>query len=172
MAIQIAASKYKRNTNNLLALACVLIIAWLLYDGWFNEKFQREQTDPDGRPNTTLQSNRLWLPIFGAAAAIYFLLSAYYLKSQKITADHDAIRWEKGLNIPYDKIKQIDKRYFEKEGHFTIFYLDPAGADKKVKLSDRDWDGLGIFLDEIIQITGLVPQSALKSPPPSTPASS
>jgi hypothetical protein len=158
MAIIASGSRYKRNTNYIIIVVCVLGALWLLNDGYLDKEFQQEHTK-DGKPDGTLQFNRIYAPVACAIAVVYFLISAARLKSQKITAD------ESGLHLPgkkvlaYNSINKIDQRFFDKEGHFTIEYQD-GGADKQLKLSDRNYDNLGMLLDEVVRQSGAAPVEA------------
>ena len=63
MAVTAKSSSYTRKTSYTIAVVFVLAGLWFLYDGWLNETFQEENTRPDGTPNVTLQSNRIWIPV-------------------------------------------------------------------------------------------------------------
>ena len=99
--------------------------------------------------------NRI-IPFICVIGTLYFLVASAKLKSRKLVADEKGVTLAGGEEIAYASIKQTDKRYFEKEGHFTIEY-GAGGTDKKVKLSDRDYDGLGLLLDEVVRRTGAAP---------------
>lgn len=155
MAVVATGSRHTQNTNYIIAVACILFACWFLYDGWFNQKFKEEHTK-DGKPDLTLRMNKFYIPIGCAVVVAFFILSAQRLKSQKITADETGLEFAGGLKIAYDSIKQIDKRFFDKEGHFTLDY-EQGGEVKKMKLTDRTYDGLGILLDEVVRQTGAAP---------------
>ena len=163
MAAEAIGSRYTIKTNYLIAAACMAFALWFLYDGWFNEEFQNENTE-EGKPNITLQLNRTWLPIICGLAMACFASSAVRLRSRKIRADDKGLALSTGQEIPYESVRQIDKRHFEKEGHFAIEYQAGAGK-KRLKLSDRHWDGLGLLLDELKKQTGAKPADALESEP-------
>ena len=88
--------------------------------------------------------------------AVFFVFSAQRLKSRTITATEDGLEFSDGQKIPYTNVKQIDKRFFDKEGRFTLDY-EQGSESKKLKLSDRTYDSLGLLLDEIVRRTGAAP---------------
>lgn len=151
MAIIATGSRHTRNTNYIIAVACVLFACWFLYDGWFNEDFIKEHKEKD--EYLTIRMNQIYIPVACAIAAVYFVVSAYRLKSRTITAARSELEFSNGLKIAYGDIQQIDKRFFEKEGHFTLDY-EQGGVAQKLKLTDRTYDGLGLVLDEIVRQTG------------------
>lgn len=158
MAIIASGSRYKRTTNYIIIVVCVLGALWLLNDGWRNETFQQEHTK-DGKPDGTLQFNRIYGPAVCAIAVVYFLISVARLKSQKITADESGLHLPDKKLLAYNSISKIDKRFFDKEGHFTIEYQE-GGTDKQLKLSDRNYDNLGLLLDEVVRQSGAAPVEA------------
>ncbi|MBN1845879.1 MAG: hypothetical protein JW810_09365 [Sedimentisphaerales bacterium] len=169
MAVVAPGSRHTRNTNLMIVIACVIFAGWFLYDGWFNESFKQKHLRDDGTPDATLESNRLWVPLGCAAVAVFFLYSTIRLKRRSITADEQAVASSEGLRIAYSSIQRIDKRLFDKEGHFTLFYT-ADGVEKKWKLTDRMYDQLGLLLDEIVRRTGAVPaEQAESAAGPQTP---
>ena len=155
MAVVATGSRHTQNTNYIIAVACILFACWFMYDGWFNQEFKEEHTK-DGKPDLTLRSNQIYVPIGCAVIAVFFVFSAQRLKSRTITATEDGLEFSDGQKIPYTTIKQIDKRFFDKEGRFTLDY-EQGGESKKLKLSDRTYDSLGLLLDEIVRRTGAAP---------------
>jgi len=155
MAIEATGSKHNRNSNYLIVAICIFVALYCLYDGWLNEKFQQENTI-DGKPNVTLLVNRIWLPIICGAIAAYSLISALRVAKLKIMADEQGLSVSGCDKIAYDSIKKIDKRYFEKEGYFTIAYTRD-GDEKKLKLTDRKYSNLAALLDELVSRTGAAP---------------
>jgi len=158
MAVEVVGSRYTGRTNYLIAAACVVFGLWFLYDGWFNEEFIQEYTVVDEvtgeeSQDITLQVNRTWIPIGCGVVMIYFIISAVRLKSKKIVADSEGLIISNGRKIAFNDIRQIDKRFFEQKGYFTIEY-EQAGQTKEIKFDDRTWDGLGLLLDEIVKQTG------------------
>jgi len=162
MAVIARGSRYKQKTDYLIAAICLIGALWLLNDGWRNEKFQQEHTKND-QPDGTLQLNRIYGPMVCAVVAVYFLISAVRLNSKKITADEQGLHLPQGRIIAYNSINKIDKRSFDKEGHFTIEYQG-EGTDKQLKLSDRTYDHLPLLLDEIVRRTGAAPIDAESTP--------
>ena len=158
MAVEVVGSRYTGRTNLLIAVACVVFGLWFLYDGWFNEEFIQEYTVVDEvtgeeSQDITLQVNRTWIPIGCGIVMIYFVIAALRLKSKKIVTDSEGLVTSNGQKIAFNDIRQIDKRFFEQKGHFTIEY-EQAGQTKEIKFDDRTWDGLGLLLDEIVKQTG------------------
>jgi len=161
MAVVATGSRHTQNTNYMIAVACILFAGWFVYDGWFNQKFKDEHTQ-DGKPDLTLRMNQIYIPIGCAVVAAFFVLGARRVKSQKITAGETGLELADGSTIAYDCIKQIDKRFFDKEGHFTLDYKQ-GDEVKKMKLTDRTYDGLGILLDEVVRQTGAAPPATESS---------
>ncbi|MBN2210505.1 MAG: hypothetical protein JW709_03835 [Sedimentisphaerales bacterium] len=159
MAVIATGSKHSRNTCYIIAAACIIFAGWFAYDGWISETYQQENT-VDGKPNTNLLTNR-YIPIPLVLVAAYFLFASMQVARRKITADEEKLVLDNGVVIPYTAINKIDKRYFEKEGHFTIEY-SAEGAQRTVKLRDARYDGLGLLLDEVVRRTGAQPESNAK----------
>jgi hypothetical protein len=157
MAVAATGSKYTCKTNYLIAAACAAMALWFLYDGWLNEEFQNDENISD----LDLQMNRIWIPAGCGLVIIYCMAAAWRLKSKKIVAAEKGLALSTGQIVPYKSVRQIDKRYFEKEGHFTIEY-EEQGGKKQLKLTDRTWDGLGLLLDELVKQTGAVPVESLE----------
>lgn len=158
MAVEAVGSKFSRNNHYILAAMCLAFAVWFTYDGWINKTYQQEETREDGTPTANLQFNR-YAPIGLAAIAVYSLLAAAQVKNKRITTDDEGLTVSGKAAIPYRSITHIDKRFFEKEGHYTIGYKE-AGADQSLKLSDRKYDNLGLLLDELIRRTGAAPADA------------
>ena len=152
MAIEATGSKHGKNSGFIIALVCVLVGGYCLYDGWLNEEFQQNHIT-DGKPDVTLNVNRIWLPITCLIVAAYSVISATRVGGKKIVASEEGLSFSGGQTIAYSNIKQIDKRYFDKEGHFILSYKE-ADTDKRLKLSGRKYDNLGMLLDELIRRTG------------------
>jgi len=106
-----------------------------------------------GQPSANLKFNRIYGPIICFVVAIYFFMSVLQQKNRKVAADDTAVTVDGKLTIPYQTMTKIDRRFFKKEGYFTIEYRQ-NDADKKVKLSSRKYDALSCVLDEIIKHTG------------------
>ncbi|OQA02365.1 MAG: hypothetical protein BWY71_00030 [Planctomycetes bacterium ADurb.Bin412] len=158
MAVEAVGSKFSRNNHYILAPMCLAFAVWFAYDGWINKTYQQEETREDGTPTANLQFNR-YAPIGLAAIAVYSLLAAAQVKNKRITADENGLTINGKAVIPYSSVTHIDKRFFEKEGHYTIGYKE-GDAEQTLKLSDRKYDGLGLLLDELIRRTGAAPANA------------
>jgi len=161
MAVVATGSRHKRNSNWMIAAACIAFALWFLYDGWVNKDFQKEKMEQGKQLD--LQANRYYVPIACAALAVYFAISAVRTKGLRAAADEQGLLLADGTRIGYDAIEKIDKRFFDQEGHFTVSYRSGA-QERRLRLSDRDYDQLGLVLDEIVQRTGAAPASA-ESPP-------
>jgi len=155
MTVQATGSRHKTNTDWIIVAVCLLAAVWFLYDGWMSKSFIEEHSQEDGSPDATLMTNRYYAPIGLAVAAFWFALGAVRTKGRQIVADDTGLETPAG-RIPYDAIELIDRRYFEKEGHFTIQFRQDNAA-KKIKLRDRDYDSLALLLDEIVKQTGAAP---------------
>jgi len=156
MAIEAKLSKYKRNNWLIIIFVFAGIAAWFAYDGYINEKFQEKNTITNEAgekvPSSTLVFNRKSPPFFlaGAIAAAIWL---FLIKDKKVIASDTSLITEK-LEIPYDKIEQIDKTHFDSKGYFILTYKNPQGNEQTLRLSDRTYDNLPAVLDEIVkQIT-------------------
>ena len=155
MAVVATGCRHTRNTNYIIAVVCILVGLYFFYDGWFGSYREKELEENEGKPTISLYINQYAIiPL--AVIAVYFALAAKRLNAKRIEADDTALSFSHGLKIPYNSIQQIDKRFFEKEGHFTIEH-DADGSIKKLKLNDRTYDGLGLLLDEIVRRTGAAP---------------
>ena len=155
MAVVATGSRHTQNTNYIIAIICILVGLYFFYDGWFGKYREKELEENDGQPTYDLYINQYAIiPL--AAIAAFFAISGLRIKSRKITADEAGLECADGLKIAYASIKQIDKRFFEKEGHFTLEY-DLGSESKKLKLTDRSYDNLGLLLDEIVRQTGAAP---------------
>ena len=156
MAIEAKLSKYKRNNWLIMIVVCAGIGAWFAYDGYINEKFQEKHTITNEAgekvPDSTLAFNRKSPPFF-LAGAIVGVIGLFLIKGKKVTASDTSLITEK-LEIPYDKIEQIDKTNFDSKGYFVLTYKDPQENEQTLRLSDRTYDNLPAVLDEIVkQIT-------------------
>lgn len=163
MAIIASGSRYRRNTNFIIVVICLAVMGYCIYDGWIDKEFQQKHTQ-DGKPDGTLQFNRIYGPVLFSVAVLYFLISAFRLNAQKIIADEQGLHLSPKSVIAYNSIKKIDKRFFDKEGHFTIEYHSGT-TDKRLKLSDKMYDNLGLLLDEVVRRTGAAPAETDKNDP-------
>jgi len=158
MAVEVVGSRYTCRTNYLIAAACLVFGLWFLRDGWFNKDFfqkyiHQDEVTGEIKYDWELQFNRTWAPIGCGIVMFYFVISAVRLKSKKIVADREGLIMSRGRKIAYKDIRQIDKRFFEQKGYFSLEY-EQAGQTKNLKFDDRTWDGLGLLLDEIVKQTG------------------
>lgn len=154
MAVEARGSRFSRTNNLITAAVMILLGAWFTYDGWFSADFQQKNT-VDGKPNIDLKINR-YVPALLFPLGLYFVYQAQRMSKRKITADEKGLTLENGNQIAYEQFTQIDNRFFAKEGHFTMEYKD-GGETRKLKFSDRQYDGLGLLLDEIVKKTGAAP---------------
>ena len=155
MAVEASASKFRRNNGFIFAAVCIVGALWFGYDGWFGSYHDTELENNAGKPTVNLLFNQ-YVPIPLAAAAGYFLVTSLVASSRKLAADENGLVINGKKTLRYAEMKSIDKRRFEKEGHFTIEY-EQAGKVERLKLSDRKWDNLGVLLDEVVKQTGAEP---------------
>ncbi len=148
MAIEAPVSKFKKNNLKIYIVFCLGLLAWCIYDGYFNEKWIAEHTNEDGSQKTYLVANRrapyLFVPLIG-----FFAITLFVIKDKKIIADENELVISKNFKIPYDSIQAIDKTLFEKKGRFTIIYNDQNDSELQYKLSDRKYDNLSAVLEHI-----------------------
>jgi hypothetical protein len=156
MALEAPLSKYRRNNLLLYIAACLVAAMIFAYDGYLSQyewsarhKFYEEHTDEQGRPDSTLASNRI-APPFLVAGALVLGGYWYMIRHRKLTAADNALVLPDGRKIPYAAIEQIDKTFFEKKGFFTIAYKHPDGRLTQQKLSDRQFDNLAPILDHLV----------------------
>jgi hypothetical protein len=167
MAVEATGSKYKQKTGYIITAVFLAISAYCLYDGWINDKFIKDHTDKDGRPEANLQANRYYIPAAGILLAIYEVIGSLRLAGKRWILDDRSLTGSGGLSIPLGQITTIDQRFFQSEGHFTIGYNSPQGP-QKLKLSDRNYDNLVAIFDELVKQTGAAPTQ----PSPASPAHS
>jgi len=170
MAIEATGSKYGVKSGIIITMACMAFGVYCLYDGWINEKYQEDHTNAQtGEPNFDLMFNRVYGPAACGAAGLYFLIGAMRLKSRKIVADENGLTFNTGKTIPYTSMKKIDKTPLEKKGWFSIEY-EQGQATKTLKLTDRQYDNLGLLLDEIVRCTGAAPAETSSTESTNEPA--
>ncbi len=157
MAVTATGSKYKQKTGYIIAVFCVGITLYCLYDGWISKEYQDKHT-VEGKPDANLMANRIYIPVAAILYGAYMLYSSVKLRSQKIVAESSQLILASGEAVDYSRITQIDKRFFEKEGHFTVFYKKD-GQEIRLKLSGQNYDDLGLLLDELVRCTGAAPSS-------------
>ncbi|MFC1675723.1 hypothetical protein ACFL3G_01510 [Planctomycetota bacterium] len=148
MAIEAPVSKFRKNNLKIYMVFALGLLAWCVYDGYFNEKWIEEHRNEDGSPKTYLTVNRrapyLFVPLIG-----YFVISFFVIKNKKIVADENELVISNNFKISYDSIQAIDKTLFEKKGKFSIIYNDQDGREVSYKLSDRRYDNLSAVLEHI-----------------------
>ena len=74
----------------------------------------------------------------------------YVIRGRKLLADDDQLVVAGKEKIPYNEIEQIDKTHFADKGFFVVVYRPNGGAERKCRLSDRDYDNLGPILDHLV----------------------
>ena len=148
MSVEATSSHYKKNTHKIFITALVLFAVYCIYDGYYNEKFIEKHTSETGELDSTLSFNRKSPPILiGAAVIIGINLARIWNK--KVVAGDTSLD-VCGTEITYDSMESINKTHFDSKGFFTITYKDSQGSDNDIKISDKDYDGLGIVLDEVV----------------------
>lgn len=153
MAIEAPLSRYKRNNFKLYILVCLVLGGWFAYDGYISKSFIAEHTDEQGNADGILVLNRKAPPVF-AALAVFIGAYFYVVKDRKVVADDKELVVAGKTRIPYDAIEAIDKTHFEQKGAFTIVYKNPGGGESRHRLTDRQYDNLGLILEHLVaQIT-------------------
>ena len=149
MAIEAPLSKHKRNTFLIWMVVLIGFGVYCIYDGYFNEAFIENNTDADGKADSTLLFNQKSPPFFIAAAVILgvWLLA---IKNEKLTADDTELVIDGKKKIPYESIQKIDKTLFESKGHFTLTYRGQNGKEVDITLSDRTYDNLWAVLEHLV----------------------
>ncbi len=150
MTIEAPISKFKKNNLKIYIVVLVAFASWCVYDGYFNEEWEKKYTDADGNPKSYLVFNRKAPQfLFGAVA----LLGAYLfaIKNKKIVADEGELIISDKKRIPYDSILKIDKTHFDSKGFFSITYKDKNDKEVDQKLNDRTYDNLAAVLDRLVE---------------------
>ncbi len=149
MAIEASISKFKKNNLKIYIIVLVGISIWCVYDGYFNEDWIKEHTNPDNTPQPYLVFNQK-APYYFIGAAV--LLGAYLfaIRNKKLTADENELIISKKERISYDSIQKIDKTNFDSKGFFLITYKNKDGNEVSRKLSDRTYDNLAAILDTLV----------------------
>ena len=153
MAMTAGPSKYAMKMNYIYIALCVGFTIYMIYDGYFNQKFIDKYTKEDGSPKITLTINKSWGPIGCAAGAIWFGIATYSLSRRKLVVDEKGLTFEDGTFIPLDSLTKIDKSKFKKSGKILIDY-EVDGETKTFKLRDSIYDDIKGILDEILVLTG------------------
>lgn len=149
MAIVAPVSKYKKTNFKIYIAVCAILAIWFAYDGYFNQKFIKDHSDTDGKPDGKLVFNQR-APYYLGGAVIVLIAYFMAIKDRKIIADENEIRINGREPIKYDSIEAIDKTHFAGKGYFVISYKDGQGRPKSKELSDRNWDHLAPVLDHLV----------------------
>ena len=149
MAVEAGLSKFKKNNLKFYIVILLICGIWFGYDGYFSERFRKENTDADGKPNSTLVFNQKSPPFF-IGAAVLLAVYLFAIRDKKIIADENELIISDKKKITYDSIEKIDKTYFDSKGFFVITYKNKTGAAVNCKLSDRKYDNLAAVLDELV----------------------
>ena len=148
MAIEAPISKYKKTNLKIYIAVCIGLIAWCLYDGYYNKDFIDKYT-VDGKATGWLVVNRKAPPyVIGVAVLIGAYL--FTLRNKKILADENELVISDKKRIPYDSIERIDKTHFDQKGFFILTYKDQDGREVDFKLSNRTYDNLAAILDHLV----------------------
>jgi hypothetical protein len=148
MAAVATLGTYRKTNFKIGIFVCLALSVWLAYDGYFNQTFIQKNTI-DGKANSTVVWNQR-LPFLLVPLAGLFAIRWWMVKDKKIVADGKTLVLDNGEQIDYDRIEKIDKKDFEKKGHFIIYYRDAAGKEVTRKLSDRNFNGLENVLAELV----------------------
>ena len=156
MSVEATASKYTSNSFRLYMLACIIGAAVLAYDGYLSkyewakrQKFyETHYVLNDNQPDGTMTFNRN-APFVLLPLGAFFAFKWVTAKKKKVVAGDTSLD-VCGTEIAYDSIESINKTHFESKGFFTITYKDSQQSDNEIRVSDKDYDGLGIVLDEVV----------------------
>ncbi|MHC4622764.1 MAG: hypothetical protein ACYS4W_02565 [Planctomycetota bacterium] len=149
MAIEAPFSKFRKTNLKIYIVVCIGMALWCAYDGYFNQSWIDEHTDPAGKPEPYLVFNRTAPPFF-VAAALLFAGCFFALRNRRIVAAEKELVISDKKKIPYDCIEKIDKTHFQSKGFFVVTYKDQTGREVNQKLSDRAYDNLSAVLDELV----------------------
>lgn len=141
-------SKFKKQNLLIFAAACIIFGVWFAYDGYVSEKFIEKHTR-DGKPDSNLVFNQK-APYVLMIMAAFFAGRFHFQKNKKITTDNKGLDLNGLSRIEFDNIESVDKTNYDEKGYFIISYKDDKGNDRTLKLSNRDYDGIGDVLDVII----------------------
>jgi len=150
MTVEAAYSKFKKNNFKIYIVICLAFAAWCVYDGYFNEEWIKEHTNPDGSPQTYLVFNKR-APYWLGVAALFFAGCLLAVQSKKIIADENELILSEAKKIPYDSVEKIDKTNFESKGYFVVTYKDQLGNENNLKLSNKNYDNLNAVLDVLVE---------------------
>ena len=148
MAIEASISSYKKSRLKMFIVACLVLAAWCVYDGYFNEKWIEEHTDIDGSPKTYLVFNRR-APYYLVCGAVFLGIYLASIVGKKVVADEEGLTVD-GKEIKYTSITKLDKTYFSSKGYFVLTYKTAEGGENVKKISDLKYDNLTPILDHIV----------------------
>ena len=149
MTIEAPYSKYRKTNFKIAIVILVILAGWCVYDGYFNEKFRKEHSGPNGAPDSKLAFNQKsppWFILAAVAAGVYLLI----ISNKKIIAEENELIISHKEKIPYGAIQEIDKTHFESKGFFIITYNDKDGLEVRRRLSDRAYDNLSVVLEHLV----------------------
>lgn len=153
MAIEAPISKFKKNNLKIYIVVCIGLAIWCAYDGYFNEEWIREHTNPNNTPKAYLVFNRK-APYFFGAAAVLLGVYLFSIMGKKLVADDNELIISDKEKISLESIEKIDKTSFGSKGYFIITYKNKDGGEINRKLSDRTYDNLAAILDHLIAKIG------------------
>jgi len=148
MTIEANISSYKKNRLKMFIVACLVLGAWCVYDGYFNQKWIADHTGADGSAETYLVFNRR-APYFLAFGAVLLGVYLASIVGKKVVADEDGLMVD-GEEIKYAWIIKLDKTYFDSKGYFILTYKTAQGDETVKKISDLRYDNLKGILDRIV----------------------
>ena len=157
MAIEAPVSKFAKTNIKIYIAVCATVAVIFAYDGYLSKykwsgrySFYKEHViDNDGKPNQTMNFNRISPPFF-LGGAVLFTVYFFVMRNKKLIAGEKELVFSNKLKIPYYSIESINKTYFEKKGFFIITYKDRTGRQAERKLSDRKYDNLTAVLDHLV----------------------
>ena len=156
MSVEATASKYKANSFRLYMAVCIVGAAVLAYDGYLSKYdwskrqsfYKKHYIENDNQPSDAIKFN-MYSPFVLLPLGAFFAFKWVTSKKKKVVAGDTSLDVS-GTEITYDSMESINKTHFESKGFFTITYKDSQGSSNEIKISDRDYDGLGIVLDEVV----------------------
>lgn len=149
MAIEAPYSKYRKQNLVILAVISLALAVWCVYDGYINDNWIQEHTNPDGSPQSYLAFNRKAPPYF-VAAAVVLVIGFFAVRNKKIVADEDELVITSKEKIPYAAIEKIDKTHFDTKGFFIITYKGQDGKAIERKLTYKAYDNLKPVLEHLV----------------------
>lgn len=149
MAVEAGYSKFKKSNFKIYIVICLAFAAWCVYDGYFNEEWIKEHTNPDGSLQTYLVFNKR-VPYWLGGIAIFFAGCLLAVRNKKIIADDNELILNEAKKIPYDSVEKIDRTNFESKGYFIVTYKDQSGNENNLKLSNKNYDNLNAVLDVLV----------------------